>query len=116
MRLYLEEKPNDLLRISDDGETFNELALAGLDITKETRQRIITSVLRQFGSKLDEDIVYIECEAKNFPKAKHKMIETIIRLYDLLNTHRSNVISLFTEEVQDYFYEKRFLVVCQTFD
>lgn len=108
VRLYLEEKPNDLLRISDDGETFNELALAGLDITKETRQRIITSVLRQFGSKLDEDIVYIECEAKNFPKAKHKMIETIIRLYDLLNTHRSNVTSLFTEEVQDYFYEKDF--------
>ena len=44
VRLYLEEKPNDLLRISDDGETFNELALAGLDITKETRQRIITSI------------------------------------------------------------------------
>lgn len=105
IRLYVEMTGEQTLRISDDGQTLNELELFGLDVTTKTRQTIIFSVLRQFGTQLDGDLVYIDTDIKHFPKAKHKLIQTIIRLYDLVTTRRSIITSLFAEEVQDYLFQ-----------
>lgn len=108
VQLYLESIPGNQIRISDDGETLRELELAGLDLNTPTRKRLQKGILTQFGTKINDDILYIDCDVKDFPKSKHKLIETIMRVYDLLNTQKSTVVSLFTEEVQDYFFENDF--------
>lgn len=108
IQLYLESLSDSRVRISDDGETLRELELIGLDLNTETRLRLRQGILNQFGTRLNEDILYIDCEIKDFPKSKHKLIETIIRVYDLMNTRRTIVSSLFSEEVQEYFFEHDF--------
>ncbi|HEM3638935.1 TPA: DUF1828 domain-containing protein [Streptococcus suis] len=108
IQLYLQALPDGRVRISDDGETLSELELIGLDLSTRTRDRLKQGILRQFATKIEGDILYIDCEIKDFPKCKHKLIETIIRVYDLLNTKRSIVTSLFSEEVQSYFFENEF--------
>ena len=108
IRLYVEVLENDKIRLSDDGNTINELELYGLDLDVETRKKMSSSILRQFGLKLLDDVIYLDTDLDNFAKSKHKLLEGIIRFYDLTNTKRSNVIKLFTEEVQHYFYEHDF--------
>lgn len=105
VRLYLEEIDKDKIKISDDGQTFNELELLGIDVTTKTREKIISSILSQFGTSLEDDMIYIETDIKDFPKAKHKLLQAIIRTYDLVNTRRNIVTGLFTEEVQAYLYD-----------
>lgn len=105
IRLYVEAIPENKIRISDDGQTLNELELIGIDLSSKTRKQIIYSILRQFGTSINDDIISIESSIKDFPKAKHKLIQSIIRIYDLLNTKRTVITKLFTEEVQNYFFD-----------
>ena len=67
IRLYIELKANNTIRISDDGNTFNELAMYGLDIKTNTRQKLIHNTLSNFGIQLDDDILYVEATIKDFP-------------------------------------------------
>ena len=108
IRLYIESLSNGKIRISDDGETLNELELFGIDLTTKTRASMVSSILSQFGIQRKGNILFIESQIENFAKSKHKLVETIIRFYDISFTKKQNIVQLFAEEVQQYFYEHDF--------
>nr|WP_240624910.1 DUF1828 domain-containing protein [Staphylococcus debuckii] len=51
IRIYLDALPNNKIRLSDDGLTFNELEMFGIDI--KTRNTLIKSILNQFALKVE---------------------------------------------------------------
>lgn len=104
IRLYVEKVGDDII-LSDDGETINELSLMNLNLSNPTRQKLITGILVNFGVRLDGEVLVTKVNKKDFARGKHRMIEAIIRLYDLTFTQKKNVISVFSEEVQDYLFE-----------
>ena len=108
IRIHVEKIETEKLILDDDGETLNELALFGLDISSKTRQRLFDQVMRNYGVKVKNDVLFVEATAKNFPEKKHKLLEAIIRIYDLTLTKRETVQNLFNDEVQDFLFENDF--------
>ena len=107
IRIYITPK-NDGFLLSDDGATLNELDLEGINLTTETRQKMVKSILNFHGIRLDEDVLYITTSQQDFPKKKHQLVQAILKIYDLLLTKRENILNLFNEEVQDYLYDHDF--------
>ncbi|MEY8443372.1 DUF1828 domain-containing protein [Lactococcus ileimucosae] len=109
INLYVEKLPENNVRISDDGETLNELEMANLDMTSETRRRLLNNLLKYNGISLNnEGVLYLEVPRNKFAPAKHKLLEVIQQTYDLLLTKRSTVKSLFLEEGLTYLRENDF--------
>ena len=107
--LFIEILPNNQIRLSDDGVTLNELSLMALNINTETRQKILSDTLNNFGVKQDGEILYvIATNIRDFAQKKHNIMQCILRIYDLLFTDSHKVKSLFHEEVLEFFFENDF--------
>ena len=103
IRLYIEYISEDTLRLSDDGNTLNELEMSGLDINTRTRQKILDNILSNFNVELTNDVLNVTTSYRDFPIKKHNMVQAILRVNDLLMTQKKNVINLFNEEVYRFF-------------
>lgn len=108
IRIYVEKIENEKLILDDDGETMNELSMFGLDISSKTRQRLFDQVMRNYGIGVKNDILFVEATSMNFPEKKHKLLEAIVRIYDLTMTKKETVHNLFNDEVQDFLFEHDF--------
>lgn len=96
--LYVEPLENGMIRISDDGETLDELEMANLDMTTSTRKKLLANLLKTNGISLEGNILYLEVPRKDFARSKHKLLEMTRQVYDLLFTKRSTIKSLFIDE------------------
>lgn len=105
IRIYADLLPDNHIRLSDDGQTFNELDMLDIDLTK-TRKRLIHSILNQFNLSLKDDEIITNVDSDSFPQSKHNLIQGILKIYDLTLTTKSNVSNLFYEEVFDFFYNE----------
>lgn len=107
--VFVEILPDDSIKLSDDGVTFNELSMMSLNIETKTRKRIIDETLKNFSVSVENEILYVLAEnIKEFPQQKHNLMQCILRLYDLLFTDIPNVKSLFKEEVLHFLFENDF--------
>ena len=91
IRIYLDFLPNKKIRLSDDGLTFNELELFGIDINTKTRRKLIESILNQFALRVEDEEIIADINNKEFAQAKHNMIQGILKIYDLTLTAKPNV-------------------------
>lgn len=87
------------LLLTDDGETLDDLAACGCNVTKGRRAALLATTLRSFGVKNVDGILQIEANATNFSLKKHNFIQTILAVNDLFFTSKTNVESFFTEDV-----------------
>lgn len=107
--IFVEILPDNTLKLSDDGVTLNELNLMGINIETPGRQRILQSTLKNFNIKIENEIMFTQVEnIHQFPQAKHNLLQSILRLNDLMFTDSHKNKSLFTEEVLDFFFENNF--------
>lgn len=109
IRIYVDLLPNNKIMLSDDGNTFNELEMFGIDINTKTRQRLINSILNQFNLRIIEDEIIADVQDESFAQSKHNMIQGILKIYDLTMTSKSNVSSIFYDEVFNFFYDEEIL-------
>lgn len=107
--LFVEFEKDGSVVITDDGVTIDELNMHGLDLQTAVRQKILKDTLKNFNLELEGEIISVKVEdQKQFMQAKHNLIQGILQIYDLVFTTRSNVSSLFKEEVLNYFFEHDF--------
>lgn len=107
--IYVSPLEKNRIRLSDDGITLNDLILLGVDIKSEVRSRIIEGIIHSFNISLTTDqILVIDGKKEEFPIMKQALIQTILRINDLVMTKKSNVKNLFFEDVMKYFDEKEF--------
>lgn len=107
--IFIELLEDGKIRLSDDGVTLNELNLMNINPKSKTRKRIIDETIRNFGITLKNDILFSEAKTiQEFPQAKHNLLQSILRINDLVFTEKKNVKSLFNEEVLNFLFDHDF--------
>jgi len=107
--IYVSQIDDNEIQLSDDGNTLNDLVLLGIDIKSNVRLRIIKDIIQSFKVQLTSDqVLKINGKKEDFPIMKQSLIQTILRIDDLLMTRKSNVKNLFFEDVMSYFDDKEF--------
>lgn len=108
IHLFFIENENGY-RIDDDGYTLSELNMLGVDVTNtKKRKEFFQTKLRIFGVSYDDktEQLYIKFDSlSEYPQKQHNLIQCLIQISDILLTSRSNVISIFTEEIKNFFDE-----------
>lgn len=106
IQLFLSKENNQYI-ISDDGYTINELDMLGIDIKKsKKRKEFFNSTLKIFGVSFNNntDELYVSfTPITEYPEKQHRLIQCILRVSDMLLTSRNTVISIFTEEIGEFF-------------
>lgn len=112
IRIYLQEQNDKKIRLSDDGNTFADLDLMGIDLTNQTRQALATHVFKQYGTEVSEDdVIFIEGQPAQFPLLKQHLLQTILRVGDLTQTRKSVVQNILQQDVAIYFAENEIAAV-----
>ena len=93
--------------LSDDGYILADLQMAGVDITTEHRQEVITSTLRGFGVMNRDESLVVECQRRDLPRAKHNLLQAMLALNELYVTSKEHVFSFFLEDVREFFKQRQ---------
>ncbi|PKE22733.1 DUF1828 domain-containing protein [Macrococcoides caseolyticum] len=104
IRIYADEIEDNIILLSDDGQTLNELSMMGIDTNSKTRMKIIKDTLNQFNLKLNNDEIITEVDS-SFAQSKHNLVQGILKIYDLTLTTKANSTSIFYEEVFEFLFE-----------
>lgn len=97
------KKSNGKLTLSDNGQTMENLELQGLHIQGSKRRRLILdTILLNYGVRSFQDELVVETNTNNFSQAKHNFLSAIIEINDLYVLSKSNVASIFKEDVRTY--------------
>lgn len=102
--IYVYPELNGQVRVTDNGETLDNLEGQGIFFDKRTttRSKILTDILESFGIERASDSkkLYITSRREQFPDAKHRMLQGILRIIDLTYTGTDNVKNLFQDQVE----------------
>lgn len=108
IHLYLTKENNHFI-ISDDGHIFSELEMLGVDVTNtDKRKEFFNTKLRIFGVKFNSETreLFVSFnDINDYPQKQHNLLQCIIHISDMLLTSRSTLISIFTEEIKNFFEE-----------
>lgn len=104
INIYVDKIDEKHFLLSDDGETINDLSLNGIELTT-TRNQMIDRILIGSGVHRVDDELTIDGVSSEFPEKKHSLLQTILRVNDLMMTRRNNIVNLFSEEVTDFLKE-----------
>lgn len=96
-------KKGDLLTLSDNGETLNNLELQGVNIQgSKKRRHILDTILLNYGIKEINSELIIETTLKKFSQSKHNILSAMIEINDLYVLSKHNVASVFKDDVRNY--------------
>ncbi|MBI3464316.1 MAG: DUF1828 domain-containing protein [Planctomycetes bacterium] len=101
VQIYV-RRANGLLVLTDDGYTMRDLATSGCEITSPRRKEILQTILNGFGVRLEDDELTVEARLDDFPQKKHALLQAMLAVDDMFMTARSQVASLFLEDVERY--------------
>jgi hypothetical protein len=102
----------DNLMLTDDGNTLNDLAMSGIEISTKKRQEIFDTIIRSYGVILDsDDSLTIHADNGNFPQKIHDLIQAILSVCDLQYLSRPHIQSLFHEDVERLLQENEIPMV-----
>ncbi|WP_252502606.1 DUF1829 domain-containing protein [Sporosarcina sp. Marseille-Q4943] len=110
IQVFLEKKPTGTYRLTDDGNTLNELEMRGVFIKgSKNRTTYFDSTLCIFGVSHDKDtgeLFLTVPTIEALPQKQNNLLQCILRIFDMLLTSRNMVTNIFFEEVENYFIEK----------
>lgn len=103
IELYAKKIGNEII-LSDDGETLSNLSLLGVEFKNSNKRKHLFEriLFNNNVTKNEEDELIVKGDIKNFSKLKHNLLTTIIEVNDFNILTKSNVSSLFKEDVKMY--------------
>ena len=105
-RFYF-EKTLSGYRLTDIGETLNELELSGLRLT-QSRLNAIQEFARSYGvvlNKSDQSLSASFTDLKEMAVQQHRLTQAMIHIDDMFLTTQRNVKNFFKEDVSRFFRE-----------
>lgn len=104
IQIYVLDKGNGSYRLTDSSKTLNNLETTGVTIKTSKHKKILNQILNGFGVSFDETNVeiYKDCTLSSYPQAKNMLIQAMQSVSDMFMLSKSNVSSLFIEEVNSY--------------
>lgn len=102
---------NGNVTLFDDGETLNNLELAGINITRsKTKRKIMEQILQNYDVCLTENNeLLIERPLKGFAQAKQNLLSSIMEISDISMLSKPNIASAFAENVALYLQEQQII-------
>lgn len=104
LQFYVKQDGNNIF-FTDDGYTLNDLENSGFKMTPN-RKKQLTTILNQYGVRLNKKELVLSAPAIEFAKKKHAFTQCILKVNDLYLTLRSKVTSYFLDDIQDFFQER----------
>lgn len=108
--MYVYPEANGQVQVTDNGETLDNLEGQGIFFDKRTttRNEILTDILESFGIERASNSkkLYIVSHRDQFPGAKQRMLQGILRIIDLTFTGTNNVKNLFQDQVEALLKDK----------
>lgn len=101
LQIYLKNTDNGML-ITDDSYIISDLLASGLDINNKKREALLNSILKRFGISRENDNLIVKATSSDFAQKKHNLLQAMIAINDLFYTSRSNVVSIFFDEVVSF--------------
>ena len=99
-------KTKDIITLSDNGQTLNNLELQGVNIQNSTKRRtLFKNILLSYGLKQNHKELLIEANEHNFPQKKHNFLNAILEINNLAILARPSINSIFKEDVRAYLDE-----------
>ncbi|MEK0420468.1 MAG: hypothetical protein RLZZ161_319 [Bacteroidota bacterium] len=97
-------KDNNQIKLTDNGDTINDLRMSGFEINTDKRKIILETTLNGFGVQMGrDDELFVDANLKNIGQKKHYLLQAILAVNDMFNLSQSMVSSLFKEDVEAYF-------------
>jgi len=102
IQFYLKRDDRDYIYMTDDGETLNNLEMAGVDISSPARRRELDSILNGFGVIINGNELTIKATPSTFPMRKHNYLQALMAVDDLHIIASPKVESFFLEDVTNF--------------
>lgn len=105
--LYAEKnnKKDNSIKLTDDGWTIRNLANYGFSIDGRTskRKKMLLQIISDFAVDYDEGTkeIYIDVSYDKFPVAKHRLLQSILRVNDLLFMKNISNRSNFRDDIEE---------------
>lgn len=107
LQLVFSKEQNNIYKLSDDGYIINELEMLGIEIMKnKKRKEFFQNTLNVFGIRFDEVTNELWTHFDNlsdYPRKQINLLQCVLRVSDMLLTSRNSVISIFFEEISEFF-------------
>jgi hypothetical protein len=101
------KRQNGKIILSDDGKTFRNLELSGVEISRSAnRKTIMEKILLNYGVRLENHELIVEATENTFPQKKLNLLSAISEANDLYVVAKHTVSSLFREDVKAYLDEQ----------
>jgi Domain of unknown function DUF1829/Domain of unknown function DUF1828 len=106
IQLYVVPTDNGF-KITDDGNTINELMMSGVEVFDSPRRMdILNFILNGYGVKLNDEELYVNANISNFAQKKHSLIQAVLSVNDMFMTTRETISGIFLEEVHNFLEAK----------
>lgn len=97
------KKENDRIILSDDGDTLETLSQLGVNVMKShSRKNILEKIRLNYNVTVENGELRIYASDSTFAESKHALLSAIQQISDLKYTAKTDVISMFSEEVRTY--------------
>lgn len=90
--LYLKIETSGDIRLTDDGNTIDDLEMSGYEFS-DTRRRFLDKYLKSFGVSLEGNELTIIANEQNYPEKLHSLIQCILAVNYMCEFSSANIAS-----------------------
>ena len=109
--MYVEFLQNDEIIVTDDGWTISELENHGIYFSKRNKTHfgLLKNITDNLGIELNGKELFIKTSLEKFAIAKQRLLQGILQVNDLIVLQKSNIKTLFSEEIESILSENEIL-------
>lgn len=98
--LYAITYPDKTIKLTDDGWTMDYLESHGFTFRKGShRYNLLYNTIKTYGLSIDSEEIFVKCDSSKFPIAKQRMVQGLLKIYDLILLNDTNVVNTFKEDL-----------------
>lgn len=111
INLYASFVNKNIIKVSDFGFTLYNLTELGINLTPKfkTGWHIFREILDDFGISNDKGTLCVQTPIENFPMAKTRLLQAVMRVNDIFYLSKHNVVSSFNDIIAEFFNKNNIL-------
>ncbi len=99
---YVDFTGDDVVKLSDGGETIQDLKMSGFEFNGQKRNKRLETTLNGFGIFKDNDELFVTATPSDFAKKQHNIIQALISVNDMFAPGKVGG-GFFYDEVENFF-------------